>query len=340
MLNRILVVDDDATMARAIYNLLKDEYDVNMVNSGKNALDFLQIHIPDLVLLDIKMPIMDGFETLSKMREHPGMEEVPVIFLTGTDDIDTEERGLQVGASDFIRKPVAPNVLRLRVRHMIELYTLRNDLQNEVDRQTAEIKEQQKKLQQISLQITEALAGAIDAKDTYTSGHSKRVATYSREIAMRYCYSAEMQENVFITGMLHDVGKIGVPNAIINKPGRLTDEEYDIIKTHPVIGAEILEKITAIPFIATGAHWHHERYDGKGYPDGLSGDDIPEIARIIGVADAYDAMSSKRSYRDPLPQDVIRAEIEKGRGTQFDPRFADIMLDMIDGDTDYQMREF
>ncbi len=340
MLNRILVVDDDATMARAIYNLLKDEYDVNMVNSGKNALDFLEIHIPDLVLLDIKMPIMDGFETLSKMREHPGMEEVPVIFLTGTDDIDTEERGLQVGASDFIRKPVAPNVLRLRVRHMIELYTLRNDLQNEVDRQTAEIKEQQKKLQQISLQITEALAGAIDAKDTYTSGHSKRVATYSREIAMRYCYSAEMQENVFITGMLHDVGKIGVPNAIINKPGRLTDEEYDIIKTHPVIGAEILEKITAIPFIATGAHWHHERYDGKGYPDGLSGDDIPEIARIIGVADAYDAMSSKRSYRDPLPQDVIRAEIEKGRGTQFDPRFADIMLDMIDGDTDYQMREF
>ncbi len=340
MLNRILVVDDDATMARAIYNLLKDEYDVNMVNSGKNALDFLQIHIPDLVLLDIKMPIMDGFETLSKMREHPGMEEVPVIFLTGTDDIDTEERGLQVGASDFIRKPVAPNVLRLRVRHMIELYTLRNDLQNEVDRQTAEIKEQQKKLQQISLQITEALAGAIDAKDTYTSGHSKRVATYSREIAMRYCYSAEMQENVFITGMLHDVGKIGVPNAIINKPGRLTDEEYDIIKTHPVIGAEILEKITAIPFIATGAHWHHERYDGKGYPDGLSGYDIPEIARIIGVADAYDAMSSKRSYRDPLPQNVIRAEIEKGRGTQFDPRFADIMLDMIDGDTDYQMREF
>ena len=340
MLNRILVVDDDATMARAIYNLLKDEYDVNMVNSGKNALDFLQIHIPDLVLLDIKMPVMDGFETLSKMREFPGMEEVPVIFLTGTDDIDTEERGLQVGASDFIRKPVAPNVLRLRVRHMIELYTLRNDLQNEVDRQTTEIKEQQKKLQQISLQITEALAGAIDAKDTYTSGHSKRVATYSREIAMRYCYSAEMQENVFITGMLHDVGKIGVPNAIINKPGRLTDEEYDIIKTHPVIGAEILEKITAIPFIATGARWHHERYDGKGYPDGLSGDDIPEIARIIGVADAYDAMSSKRSYRDPLPQDVIRAEIEKGRGTQFDPRFADIMLDMIDGDTDYQMREF
>ncbi len=335
----ILVVDDDVTMVRAIYSILKNEYEVYMVNSGKNALDFLNIHIPDLVLLDIKMPVMDGFETLSKMREHPGMEEVPVIFLTGSDDVDSEERGLEVGASDFIRKPVLPKILRLRVRHMIELYTLRNDLKNEVERQTSKIKEQQNKLKQMTFQITEALAGAIDAKDTYTSGHSKRVATYAREIAMRYCYSVEMQENVFITGMLHDVGKIGIPNAIINKPGRLTDEEFKVIKTHPAIGAEILEKITAIPFIAIGAHWHHERYDGRGYPDGLAGDAIPEIARIIGVADAYDAMSSKRSYRDPLPQDVVRAEIEKGRGSQFDPRFADIMLAMIDGDTGYQMRE-
>ena len=340
MASRILIVDDDVTMVRAIYNFLKDDYEVYMVNSGKNALDFLEIHIPDLVLLDIKMPVMDGFETLTQMRQHPGMEDVPVIFLTGSDDKESEERGLLVGASDFIRKPVAPNVLRLRVRHLIELYTLRNDLKNEVERQTAEIKAQQKKLQQMTLQITEALAGAIDAKDTYTSGHSFRVATYSREIAMRYCYSAEMQEYVFITGMLHDVGKIGVPNAIINKPGKLTDEEFEIIKSHPAIGAEILEKITAIPFIATGAHWHHERYDGRGYPDGLKGEAIPEIARIIGVADAYDAMSSKRSYRDPLPQEVIRGEIEKGRGTQFDPIFADIMLDMIDGDKDYQMREF
>ncbi|MCR5098664.1 MAG: response regulator [Lachnospiraceae bacterium] len=339
MSNMILVVDDDVTMVRAIYSILKNEYEVYMVNSGKNALDFLNIHIPDLVLLDIKMPVMDGFETLSKMREHPGMEEVPVIFLTGSDDVDSEERGLEVGASDFIRKPVLPKILRLRVRHMIELYTLRNDLKNEVERQTSKIKEQQNKLKQMTFQITEALAGAIDAKDTYTSGHSKRVATYAREIAMRYCYSVEMQENVFITGMLHDVGKIGIPNAIINKPGRLTDEEFKVIKTHPAIGAEILEKITAIPFIAIGAHWHHERYDGRGYPDGLAGDAIPEIARIIGVADAYDAMSSKRSYRDPLPQDVVRAEIEKGRGSQFDPRFADIMLAMIDGDTGYQMRE-
>ena len=336
---RFLVVDDDATMARAIHSILKDDYEVFMVTSGRAALQFLEKKTPDLVLLDIKMPEMDGFETLQEMRKRPEMTEVPVIFLTGNEDSTTEEKGLEVGASDFIRKPVIPKVLKLRVTHMIELYTLRNKLQQEVSEQTKEIKEQQEKLKDMTLQITEALAGAIDAKDTYTSGHSKRVATYSREIAMRYCYSAEDQEAVFITGMLHDVGKIGIPNAIINKPGRLTDEEFDIIKTHPAIGAQILERITTIPFIATGAHWHHERYDGRGYPDNLAGEAIPEIARIIGVADAYDAMTSKRSYRDPLPQEVVRAEIEKGRGTQFDPVFADIMLDMIDGDTEYKMRE-
>ena len=340
MSNRILVVDDDATMARAIHSFLKDDYEVYMVTSGRNALQFLEKKTPELVLLDIKMPDMDGFETMTEMRKRPEMEDVPVIFLTGDEDSETEEHGLAVGASDFIRKPVVPNVLKLRVRHMLELYTLRNDLQHEVELQTAEIIEQQEKLRQMTYQITEALTGAIDAKDTYTSGHSFRVATYAREIAGRFGYSTADQEIVFITGMLHDVGKIGVPNAIINKPGKLTDEEYEVMKSHPAIGAQILEKITTIPHIATGAHWHHERYDGRGYPDGLSGKDIPEIARIIGVADAYDAMSSKRSYRDPLPQTVVRSEIETGSGTQFDPVFAGIMLKMIDGDTEYKMREF
>ncbi len=340
MSNMILIVDDDATMARAIHAFLKEDYEAYMVTSGKTALQFLEKKSPDLILLDIKMPEMDGFETLSEIRRIPKMKDVPVIFLTGNEDSETEEHGLEVGASDFIRKPVVPNVLRLRVRHMLELYTLRNKLEQEVDEQTSEIRQQQEKLRAMTLQITEALAGAIDAKDTYTSGHSTRVAAYSSEIAKRYGYSIEDQRNVFITGMLHDVGKIGIPNAIINKPGRLTDEEYKVIKTHPAIGADILDRITTIPFIATGAHWHHERYDGKGYPDGLKGEDIPEIARIIGVADAYDAMSSKRSYRDPLPQEVVRGEIEKGKGTQFDPVFADIMLQMIDEDTGYKMREF
>lgn len=140
-------------------------------------------------------------------------------------------------------------------------------------------------------------------------------------------------------GLLHDVGKIGIPDAIINKTAKLTDEEYAEIKKHPVLGARILENITEFPKLATGARWHHERFDGKGYPDGIAGEDIPKEARIIAVADAYDAMSSRRSYRDVLPQKVVREEMEKGRGEQFDPVYADIMLAMIDEDTDYQMRE-
>ena len=142
-----------------------------------------------------------------------------------------------------------------------------------------------------------------------------------------------------MTALLHDVGKIGVPNAIINKQDKLTQDEYDVIKTHPVIGKQILINITQTPNISDGANFHHERFDGSGYPRGLSGTDIPDIGRIIAVADAYDAMTSKRSYRDILPQDKVRSEIENGIGTQFDPVYAKIMLDMIDEDKDYKMKE-
>ena len=140
-------------------------------------------------------------------------------------------------------------------------------------------------------------------------------------------------------GILHDVGKIGVPDAVINKPGKLTDEEFAEIRKHPAKGAKILENIKEMPNLSTGAHWHHERYDGKGYPDRLLGEAIPAEARIIGVADAYDAMTSNRSYRRSMPQSAVREQIEKGKGTQFDPVFADIMLQMIDEDKDYRMRE-
>ncbi len=140
-------------------------------------------------------------------------------------------------------------------------------------------------------------------------------------------------------GLLHDVGKIGIPDSIINKPGKLTDEEYDVIKRHPVIGSQILKNINEMPKLSIGARWHHERYDGTGYPDGLAGEEIPEEARIIAVADSYDAMSSNRSYHGIFPQSKIREEIVFGSGTQFDPRFADIMLKMIDEDEKYTMRE-
>lgn len=191
-------------------------------------------------------------------------------------------------------------------------------------------KEARKREAALFVETTEALANAIDAKDTYTHGHSARVAVLSRQIAKEAGYPKEECDKVYFAALLHDVGKIGVRHEVINKPGRLTDEEFEQIKIHPVLGNQILSSIKQSPYLSIGAHYHHERYDGRGYPEGLAGEDIPEIARIIAVADAYDAMTSSRSYRGALSMGTVRDEILKGMGKQFDYKFAAIMLRMID----------
>ena len=335
MADWVVVVDDDImNLKMAGHILSKNNMRVTALKSGQALLDYIKENeTPDLILLDINMPGMDGFETLKKLREQEaGQEEIPVIFLTANDDEDSETRGLSLGAMDFIKKPFVPEVLTLRVRHIIDLIRLQRNLSQEVEKKTEEN-------EKLFMHVVHSLADAIDAKDTYTNGHSGRVAKYSKEIARRYGYSEKAQSDIYMMGLLHDVGKIGVPDAVINKPAKLTDEEFAMIKNHPAMGSRILKNIKEMPALATGARWHHEKYGGGGYPDGLSGNDIPEEARIIAVADAYDAMSSRRSYRDVLPQEVVRGEIEKGKGTQFDPKFADIMLSMIDEDTEYTMKE-
>lgn len=202
-----------------------------------------------------------------------------------------------------------------------------------------ESERRRKEQQSLFEQTAEALASAIDAKDPYTNGHSRRVAEYSLKIAESVGKPEEECERVYFAALLHDVGKIGVPSSIINKKGRLTDEEFEQIKRHPVLGGQILSTIKQSPWLSIGARYHHERYGGKGYPEGLKGEEIPEIARIIAVADAYDAMTSNRSYRNAIPQHIVREELVKGIGTQFDPEFAKAMLHMIDIDTEYRMQE-
>ncbi|MCR5684635.1 MAG: HD-GYP domain-containing protein [Lachnospiraceae bacterium] len=191
----------------------------------------------------------------------------------------------------------------------------------------------------LSVEVMEALAHTIDAKDEYTRGHSVRFAKYSRMLAAKMGMSEEDCENVYYMGLLHDIGKIGVPSSIINSPDKLTDDEYDVVKTHPCLGYDILAEIKSRPDLSIGARWHHERFDGKGYPDGRAGNDIPFFARIISVADSYDAMTSNRSYRSYMPQAIVRSEIEKNAGTQFDPEIARCMLELIDDDTDYALHE-
>ena len=292
-----------------------------------------------LALLDVHMPGKNGFELLAEIRKIKHCNDLPVVFLTADSDRETEVRVFKEGGLDYIQKPLVPEVVLERIKRILSLRELQVNLESEVERRTEELEESRRKLQILSLQVVKTLASAIDAKDRYTNGHSSRVAKYSKEIARRAGKPVEFQDEIYFIALLHDIGKIGIPDYILNKNSKLSDEEYETIKQHPSIGVEILKNITEMPKIEIGAHYHHERFDGKGYPEGLAGYGIPEIGRIIAVADAYDAMTSRRSYRSALPQETVRSEIVRGRGLQFDPDFADIMLQMIDEDVNYTMRD-
>lgn len=317
----IIVVDDDVgNLMLAGSVMSKNGMRVTALKSGKALLEYIETkEVPDLCLLDIKMPDMNGFDTLKALRASEKGRDLPVIFLTADESQMSEAKGLSLGAMDFIKKPFMPEVLVMRARNIIDLVRLQKNLAHEVEVKTEENKK-------LFLNVVYTLAAAIDAKDIYTNGHSGRVAKYAKEIAERYGYSERRQNEVYITGLLHDVGKIGVPDSVLKKSGSLTDEETESLREHTVIGAHILESIKEMPSLALGAKYHHERYDGSGYPEGLAGEMIPEHARIIAVADSYDS----RISRGKLSQSEVRNEIEKGRGTLFDPKFADIMLKMID----------
>lgn len=220
-----------------------------------------------------------------------------------------------------------------------ELSNLKLMLQKKVEEQTNELVKQEKRIEDLFLETIISLSDAVDAKDRYTSGHSKRVAEYGKRIAQKLNLSDKEQDRVYHAGLLHDVGKIRIPIDIINKPGKLTEEEYNIIKVHPITGYHILKDISEDNYIAIGAKYHHERWDGTGYPNGLSKDKIPLIARILCVADSYDAMTSNRSYRQVMKQEEVRNEIIKGKGLQFDPEIADVMIKLIDEDKNYSMTQ-
>ena len=336
---RILVVDDDYIILNIAKKMLEGRFDVNCVSSGKEALEYIKQMLPELIMLDMHMPEMDGFEVLERLRKDSATKDIPVIFLSMDGDRTVEIDCFKKGAQDFITKPLVADILLQRVSHALELSRLQKNLQSEVEKQTKKAEERRQKVERLSEQIINALTETIDAKDTYTQGHSRRVANYAEMIAIRAGKDKKTQEHIHYMGMLHDIGKIGIPDSIITKNSSLSDKEYFVTRKHPEIGAEILAAISEIPDLAVGARYHHERYDGTGYPDGLAGEAIPEEARIIAVADAYDAMASKRSYRDVLPQKVVYEEIKKGKGTQFDPVFADIMLALMEEDVSYDMRE-
>lgn len=322
-MKRILVIDDSPINLKLVTKALENTYEVITYKSGNGALEYLEDNRVDLILLDVIIPDMDGFEIFAKVKQNEKNHNVPVAFLTAEEETETEIRGLEMGAVDFIRKPFVPQIMMHKINRILQLEELNKNLENMVKEKTGQV-------EQLSFEIISTIASMIEAKDSYTKGHSVRVAEYSALIARELNWGEEEIQNLKYIALLHDIGKVGIPDNILNKPGKLTDNEFNIIKSHTTLAGDILKDIQTITDVDAGAKYHHERYDGKGYPGGLSGDSIPVVARIIGIADAYDAMNSKRVYRDALAKKEIRKEIEKGSGTQFDPVFADIFLKLLD----------
>ena len=318
----ILIVDDDRLTLSTAQNLLGDAYKVIAVNSGKQAYKYLERHIPDLILLDINMPEIGGFEVMRTLQADSRWRKIPVIFLTADRSAETEVECFRMGACDFVSKPFEPQIMLSRIKSTLELDGYRKDLQRRLDEKTRE-------MERITIQAIMTVANTVDAKDDYTKGHSMRVAAYAEMMAQRLGWSEEDVQNTYYVAMLHDVGKIGVPDAVLNKPFKLTDVEFRLIQNHTVMGSEILKDFKMFPNVSVGAKYHHERYDGKGYPEGLKAESIPLIARIIALVDSYDAMTSNRVYRRRLSDEIVMQELEKGKGSQWDPDLVDIFLELM-----------
>lgn len=318
----IYIIDDSKTILKHAEGFLTASYKVSLFDSGKKALEQMHTDVPDLVLLDINMPEMDGYQVFQLMKDSALLCKIPVIFLTADSKHESETKGLEMGAMDYITKPFVPTVMGSRIARILELEDLRKNLEAQVAAKTDDV-------QKLFIQSVTTITYAVDAKDRYTKGHSVRVAQYSLAIAKKLGWSNQDCLNLYYIALLHDIGKIGIPDSILNKPVKLTDEEYRMVREHTLMGAKILKPITMVPQICDGARYHHERYDGKGYPYGLKGNDIPYVARIIGIADAYDAITSNRIYEKAQMEDYAVNELKKGKGTQFDPYLTDVMLEII-----------
>ena len=332
VVERVLLIDDDETVHALVNEHLKDKYELLFAFDGMEGIRLAEQNDVSLILLDVRLNGESGFDVLTSLKNKKSTKDIPVILVTGEGDAESEAKGFYSGADDYVRKPFSPETLNERVKRIIKAHRREGDLREEADTQA-------NRANRLTREMMMALSRAVDMKDHYTNGHSRRVAAYSAEIARRMGKSKEEQEEIYEIGLMHDIGKIGIHEAIITKDSKLTDDEFAEIKEHTIKGYEILRNISDMPSLAEGARSHHERYGGNGYPDGLKGEEIPEKARIVCVADCYDAMTSTRTYSKPKTQEQVRAEIERCIGTIFDPVPAKAMLLMIDEDKDFRMNE-
>lgn len=332
MEDRILIVDDEQMICSVLARrLTKEGYSCVTAKNGREALSLFYKDAFSLMISDIKMPEMDGIELLKQVKTvNPRMI---VMMVTAFPELDLAVEAMRLGAYDFLTKPVNLDLVVLGVRNALEKKRLEEEveayhknLENLVEERTAKLQQAYRTLKKAHLDSVKVLAEAIDAKDPYTRGHSDRVRKMSLKIALRMNFTEERLENLEYGALLHDIGKIGIKDEVLQKQSTLSSEEYLYIQEHPLIGCKIVEGIEffkdKIPII----RHHHEHFDGKGYPDGLAGQEIPIEARIITVPDAFDAMTSIRPHRGAMPLEDVITELQEYREKQFDPQILDIFL--------------
>ncbi|HJX38494.1 MAG TPA: HD domain-containing phosphohydrolase [Anaerolineae bacterium] len=321
----ILVVDDEKVVGAILERYLSQMgYTCVTALDGTEALEKLKIHACALALCDVRMPGMDGIELLKRIKEYD--ESVAVIMVTAVDNREVAVEAMRAGAYDYLMKPFHFEEVLIGVqraldnrRLLLERKEYQRDLERKVEERTRELAEKNDELQRLFISAIESIVLALQAKDEYTEGHSRRVSAHATAIARELSLSAGEVENIRLAALLHDIGKVGTKESILNKPGRLTDEEGDHVRSHPLVAASILEPITPLAEVIAYIKHVHEAYDGGGYPDGSTGDEIPLGARIVAVADVFDAMTSRRPYRPAIEENVVLDHLRSEAGKQFDP---------------------
>lgn len=326
----ILVVDDTSENIDVLSGLLRGEYKVKAALSGERALKICsEEHKPDMILLDIMMPKMDGYEVCRRLKADPSTAKIPVIFVTAKDQTEDERAGLALGAVDYITKPIRPAIVEARVRTQLALYNQERHLEVKVRQRTEQLNDSR-------LEIIRRLGRAAEFKDNETGLHVIRMSHYSRLIARAHSGDDDWAELVFTAAPMHDVGKIGIPDNILLKPGKLDDDEWQFMHKHPKMGADIIGEhdTPVLKLAAEIALAHHEKWDGSGYPKGLKGEEIPLAARIIAIADVFDALTTERPYKKAWTVKDAVELIDEGAGTHFDPDivpvFHEVMPEILD----------
>ncbi|MBT3136755.1 two-component system response regulator [Alteromonas sp. ALT199] len=309
----LLVVDDEPVNLRVLKQLLSSDYQLIFARNGEEALKLAETRQPNLILLDVMMPGLTGFEVCRQLKQKASTKQIPVIFVTALTDEHEETEGFDAGAVDYITKPISPAIVKARVKTHLSLV-------------------QADELLDSRLQIVQRLGRAAEYKDNETGMHVMRMSHFARELALAYGLSAKQAEILLHAAPMHDIGKIGIADSIMLKPGKLTDEEFATMKHHPEIGAEIIGDCgdsLLLKVAKSVSLTHHEKWDGTGYPKGLVGEDIPIEGRICAIADVFDALTSKRPYKDAWSIEKTVEFLQSQKGKHFEPRLVDLMIEIM-----------